>query len=167
MVKIAFGGSMGSGKDTAVNYLSFKFPQNTRLSFADAIYDILKFAQKKCGFNEIKDRKFLQFIGTEWGRDIDENVWINIVLNTHIPKNGFVSDVRFPNEFYALKNNGWICIKLLRDKQKDRIGTGDEKHSSETALDTIPDSDWDYIIDNNGTLEDLCSNLDNIIKMIK
>lgn len=163
ILKIAFGGVMGSGKDTCVDYLCTKYPEHTRISFAGALYDILSYAQEKCGFEKNKDRKFLQFIGTEWARNIDENVWINIVLGKDIKGVGLLSDIRFPNEFNALKNNGWICIKVTRDNiDKNRVGNGDNTHSSELRINDINDEHWDFIINNNSTLEDLYKRLDKI-----
>lgn len=162
-LKIAFGGNMGSGKDTCVDYLSSKYPEYTRLSFAGALYDILNYAQEKCGFKKTKDRKFLQFIGTEWARSIDENVWINIVLNKDIKGVGLLSDIRFPNEFKELKNNGWICIKIIRSNiDGNRAGTGNKIHSSELSINDIKDEDWDFIVENNSSLEDLYIKLDKI-----
>ena len=167
VLKIAFGGVMGSGKDTCVDYLCTKYPEHTRISFAGALYDILSYAQEKCGFEKNKDRKFLQFIGTEWARNIDENVWINIVLGKDIKGIGLLSDIRFPNEFNALKNNGWICIKVTRDNiDKNRVGNGDNTHSSELRINDIKDEEWDFIINNNSTLEDLYKRLDKIITKI-
>lgn len=161
--KIAFGGKMGVGKDFAVDYLIEKYSGN-KLAFAKPIYDILHFAQEVCGFEHEKDRKFLQFIGTEWARQKNSNIWIDKLHNSVIPtENCFVSDVRFPDEFYSLKENGWICIKILRDHQKNREGTGSTKHSSEAMIDVIADEDWDYIIENNGTQEELQEQLHKII----
>ena len=158
--KIAFGGKMGVGKDFAVDYLIEKYSGN-KLAFAKPIYDILHFAQEVCGFEQEKDRKFLQFIGTEWARQKNSNIWIDKLHNSVIPtENSFVSDVRFPDEFYSLKENGWICIKILRDHQKNREGTGSTKHSSEAMIDIIPDEDWDYILVNNGTKEDFREQID-------
>ena len=163
VLKIAFGGVMGSGKDTCVDYLCTKYPEHTRISFAGALYDILSYAQEKCGFEKNKARKFLQFIGTEWARNIDENVWINIVLGKDIKGVGLLSDIRFPNEFNALKNNDWICIKVTRDNiDKNRVGNGDNTHSSELSINDIKDEEWDFIINNNSTLEDLYKRLDKI-----
>jgi hypothetical protein len=166
-LKIAFGGIMGSGKDTCVDYLCTKYPEHTRISFAGALYDILSYAQEKCGFEKTKDRKFLQFIGTEWARSINENVWVDIVLDTDIKGIGLLSDIRFPNEFKALKNNGWICIKVIRDDTDkfERQGTGSHTHSSENSIQEIPTKDWDIIIHNNSTKEDLYKRLDDLLSL--
>ena len=165
-LKIAFGGKMGTGKDCAVHYLSKKY-NGVHLSFAKPLYDILYYAQKQCKFPKTKDRKFLQFIGTEWAKNINSNVWINLLIqNTPENTNVFVSDLRFPDELEALKNNGWICIKLLRTHNNFREGTGDGNHCSETLIETIPDNKWDFIINNNNNITNFYEQLDKIITII-
>ena len=84
-MKIAFGGKMGTGKDTCVNYLIKKYG-GVKISFSDSIYDILYYAQNVCGFKKEKDRKFLQWIGTEWAREKNPNIWIELTLKNY-PKN--------------------------------------------------------------------------------
>lgn len=163
MKKVAFGYKAGSGKDSCVEYLINKYG-GIKLGFADPVYDILHYAQKACNIKTHKDRGFLQYIGTEWGRKEDPDMWVKLLF-TKIPssKNCYISDVRFPNELKALKDNGWCCIKLNRNIQKTREGTGDLQHSSEIELDKISDYEWDFIIDNNGTLEELFCKLDDML----
>ena len=129
------------------------------------------YVQDLCGLEKEKDRQFLQLIGTEWGRKKDSDIWINLTLkdirNNNENKNFYCSDVRFLNEFKALKNDGWFCIKLIRNKvNKRRIGTGDQNHISENELDSLDDSNWDFIIDNNGDKENLFKQLDEIVKKL-
>jgi hypothetical protein len=155
MKRIAFGYKMRSGKDTAVEYLMNKYG-GVRVSFADPLYDILYYAQNVCGFEKAKDRKFLQFIGTEWAREKDNDVWINMALRKTNESLGnvYVSDVRFRNEFDAMKKNNFVLIKINRDSGQKN------SHSSETELDLVPDHEWDFIFDNNGTLEEFYSKID-------
>jgi len=164
-MKIAFGGKMGTGKDVATKYLSNKYG-GIVISFADPIYDILTYAQTVAGFPIEKDRKFLQFVGTEWGRSIDKNVWIKRVMKK-VPEdeNAFISDLRFDNEFQALKDNDWICVKLVRNVENEvRKGTGSVSHISENSLDNIQNENWDYIIENNGTLKEFYEKLEEIVQ---
>lgn len=168
-MKIAFGYKMGTGKDACVKYLLNNYG-GEKIYFAKPIYDILYYAQKLCGLNIEKDRKFLQFIGTNWGREKDPDMWVNLVLKD-LPnsENIYCSDVRFLNEFRNLKNKGWIMIKVNRNTEfihSNRIGTGKETHISEHELDTLPDSEWDFILDNNSTLENLYIKLDGIVRDI-
>jgi hypothetical protein len=165
-LRIAFGYKMGVGKDEAVSYLINRY-WGTQVVFAQPIYDILHFAQQRCGFAFEKDRKFLQFVGTEWAREKDKNIWIKLALeSTPEGGNAFISDLRFYNEMKILKENGWVCVKINRDCQESRKGTGNQEHSSETELDSVNDTEWDYIIENNGTLLEFYRNLDNLVIQI-
>jgi hypothetical protein len=164
-LKIAFGDQMGVGKDTCVEYLIEKYG-GVKVSFAEPLYDILNYAQKVCNYKSEKDRKFLQFVGTEWARSINENVWVELLLqkSRSIDDNMFVSDIRFINELTALKDDGWTCVKLNRCSVDDnRKGSGTTKHDSEKG---IVDERWDYVISNDDTLEELYRKLDDIVKMI-
>lgn len=161
-MKIAFGYKMGVGKDTAVSFLIKKYG-GKHISFASPIYDILNYAQERCGFKKEKDRHFLQYIGTEWARKKDKNVWINIAIESANKKNNFISDLRFKNEFTALKNDGWICVKIYRENiDVDRTGSGNGKHSSEIELDSVSDEEWDYVVYNNISLENFLKQIDEI-----
>ena len=163
-MKIAFGCKMGVGKDTAADYLISKYG-GQKHSFAKPLYDIMNYAQQVAGFDQVKDRQFLQYIGADWGRSKDPNVWINTAIrNTPEYSNVFLTDVRYPNELQALKENGWICVKIVRENiDKTRVGTGTQVHSSETALDGCPDEVWDYIIENNGTIEEFHEKLEDLV----
>ena len=166
-MRIAFGYKMGSGKDEAVSYLIRKYG-GTRISFATPIYDIMSYAQQRCGFQQDKDRKFLQYVGTEWGRCKEKNIWVRLAIEAIPPEDhfAFISDLRFPNEFEALKENGWNCVKLVRPHREDRKGTGSHVHASELALDVVPDDEWDHILNNDGTLEDFYQKLDSLVNTI-
>ena len=170
---IAFSGKMGSGKDEAAEYLKEKY-SGTKYSFAKPIYDILHYAQFICGFEYKKDRKLLQFIGTEWARNIDKDVWVKIaLLNIESAKesakesskeNFFITDLRHLNELKALKEHNWICIQIKRDAiDLDRAGTGNINHSSELELENISADHWDFVIENNGTLSEFHQKLDDIV----
>lgn len=165
-MKIAFAGEMGSGKDTAIDYIISKHG-GTKIAFAKPIYDILTFAQNITGLKKEKDRKFLQFVGTEWGRNKDSNIWIDILdRNTqHIYSNIYVSDLRYYNEYEYLKKNGWIIIKIFRDNydKNNYVGTGSINHDSEILVSKLNDSYWDEVVLNIGSIEDFYRQLDNKI----
>ena len=167
-LKISFCGKAGSGKDISVKYLIDKYG-GEKIYFSKPIYDILYYAQNVCGFKLEKDRKFLQWIGTEWGRNINPNIWVELAIKD-LPKEGnvYVSDVRFLNEFYTLKKKGFISIKIVRNNYNynNRVGTGDINHISENELDDLKDDEYDYIIYNDSELQMLFEKIDNIIKNI-
>jgi len=96
-------------------------------------------------------RAILQIIGTELVRKrIDPNFWINELIKKiqKLNTNFIITDARFPNESCLLPNITnfkTITIKINRN-------TGiTSNHPSETALDSY--DNFDYIIDNNDTLE--------------
>jgi hypothetical protein len=161
-MKIAFGYKLRSGKDTSVDYLIRKYG-GVKVSFSEPLYEILHYAQKVCNFPIEKDRWFLQNIGTEWARNKDEDVWLKLfnekikTLDSNI--NVYNSDIRFKNELENMKNQGFLCIKINRNIENNNSS----KHLSEIELDSVSDDSWDYVIDNNGSLEELYEKLDDII----
>lgn len=101
-------------------------------------------------------REFMQYYGSEIGRSIYENVWVD-ALERDIVKSlsgiAIIDDCRFPNEVAKIKEMGGWVIRLTRDPYKN----GDN-HNSEVDLD--PDvydwSNFDKVIDNeNMTIEQL------------
>jgi hypothetical protein len=157
-LKIAFGFKKGSGKDTAVDYLLNEYG-GSRVAFAQPLKEILEFAQLTCGFAVENDRKFLQYVGTEWARVKYPNVWVDIAMRDMGTGNRFVSDLRFPNELEACKKAGFMCVHVVRDVRDVR---DNDYHISETALDGV---EWDATIYNNGTFEELYTSLDTLVKV--
>jgi len=164
--KFAFGFQKRTGKTTSVDYLKSKYG-GVEISFAEPLYNILNYAQKICGFKEEKDRKFLQWIGTDWGREKEKSVWLRLAnekIRDNTSENMYVSDVRFKNEFHMLKKQGFKMIRLVRKQRESTNIESIEKHKSEIDLLDLPDNDWDYIIYNDGTMEELYTILDKIYK---
>ena len=94
------------------------------------------------------------------GRSYRDNLWIDNLferIHAHTSSNNteliFVTDVRYINEFEALKNNGFVTIRIKRSKIT-KI-----KHSSEIQQDQLLDSDFTYVISNNKSIEDLDSKI--------
>lgn len=93
-----------------------------------------------------------------------------VVDNGPIYPNWIVTDMRFPNELKAIKDRNGITIRVNRDlKIKERqIGASEfvanqvlnSLHPSETALDNAK---FDYVIDNNGTIEELVEKVREIL----
>ena len=168
-LRIAFGCQSRVGKSTAVKYLIENYG-GVEKSFASPLYDIMYYAQETCGFEKVKNREFLQTIGT-WARVQNPNVWINLQikgLKTINPEeNVYFSDVRFNNEFEALKNEGFIMVRIIQDGNCHDIGGGSLTHESEIELISKPLVDWNYIIKNNGSLDDFYLSLDALVRNIE
>lgn len=109
-------------------------------------------------------RQLLIDLGTGTGRVYKEDVWLdafdntcNVLCNKHTI---IVTDVRFRNEFNHLKYKNFYLIKLKRDSELRM------NHSTETDQDTIQPSEFDYIIHNNGSLDDLKVEVKKLVKNI-
>jgi hypothetical protein len=97
-------------------------------------------------------REFLQTLGTESTRDlIHPNFWVNGLFSDYntVESKWIITDLRFPNEALAIKNRDGLLIKVIRGANNST----EPLHYSETALDDY--SQWDHIINNNGTIEEL------------
>lgn len=113
-------------------------------------------------------RDMLQRLGTEALREnLHKEVWINAlfadfkcttiaqghdefdVLDVDVEPSWVITDLRFPNEFNAIKSRGGTTIRVTRPLQAT---TNAAFHSSETSLDSHT---FDFEILNDGTLEDL------------
>ena len=114
-------------------------------------------------------RELLQKLGTEAMRNgLHSDTWVNALMSEFIPysergseyeemaSKWIITDTRFPNEAQAIKKRGGVVIRINRDMDN---GT----HPSETALD---DYSFDYIIDNNGTMEDLISSVRYVCRVL-
>lgn len=123
---------------------------------------------KKDDFYEDKTpygRLLLQIYGTEIFRNrVDTDWWAKQVAKRY---NEFtsgvyiVTDVRFPNEIsvFGESEGEVISVRVNRNKTED---TFNEEHDSEKALDNFSNFDW--VVDNNGTLVDLEENAKELIK---
>lgn len=110
-------------------------------------------------------REVLQFVGTELFRNqMCADVWIQSVFQPQ--KYGandivIVADCRFPNEADAGRDNG-ILIRVER-----RNNLKDDSHDSETVLNDYPLGNYDYFIDNNGTVDELLYQVQDILRLEK
>lgn len=101
--------------------------------------------------------EMLQKVGTDAMRDnFDKDVWVKSAFNKMKDEKTvyLISDVRFPNEAERIKEEGGWLIRIEGDplNVRDNVKRS-QKHESETALDEY--KDFDIVITNDGTLEDL------------
>lgn len=103
-------------------------------------------------------RQALIDIGTEVGRSYSDKVWLEnfdhryeqILVKKNPPNIIVVTDVRFRNEFDHLKDKGFFQIRLYRETGMEPI-----QHISETGQSSIKDEEFNYVLFNNKSLEDL------------
>lgn len=90
-------------------------------------------------------RELLQKFGTAIRNEVCDDFWVKVCLK-NCTEDCIISDVRFESEAEGIRDIDGIIIRINRDS----AGAGN--HISEIALDNYC---FDYIIDNNGTEEDL------------
>ena len=128
-------------------------------------------------------RNFLQFVATDWAREIDPDIFVNKMRNrltlfdtmcpvlfsdSELHTSIFITDVRFPNEFNMLRENGFALVKINRDEAlRVAVGATTLDHDSEILLDPYPDEAFDYVINNNRTLKDFRSEIDKMLAYMK
>ncbi len=167
---IVFSGKQFSGKDTAAKILlkNELFHSFKRIGIADAI----KFMYAKNNHldieeiekNKSKYRQDLIDLGN-WGRSQDNDYWLKTILN--YDGNVIVTDIRVKHELNVFKNNGAFTVRVeaSRDIRAKRGIITSSDDNTETDLDNI--TDWDYILFNNGSLDDLKENTDKLILEIR
>jgi hypothetical protein len=128
-------------------------------------------------------RYALQLLGTEWGRHCFPDTWAAAALRTakvvieyglhYDCRTGLSStprpmgysfvaipDVRFINEMKAVRAAGGKVIRVVRRIE----GTiRNATHRSETELFDLPDSEFDYVIENNSSTSALALKTDRMI----
>lgn len=143
---IGFVGFIGSGKDTAADYL-VNFHEFRRDSFANTLKDAVSAVfgwdrvllegrtkqardwreQKDVWWSErlgrdITPRWVLQYWGTEVCRQgFHDDIWIASLENKmrRTTDNIVISDVRFPNEIKAIHNAGGTVIRVKRGEDPE------------------------------------------------
>lgn len=173
-------GKAGSGKDTIADYLSKKY-NFKKIALADPIkrlvkdvfvlddktvYDRVAREQSLPQWKEWSVRKLLQYIGTElFRRNIDDSIWVKSLwfrVSEDANSDYAVPDIRFPNELnYLLKACPYFySIKIKRNGCEGNIGL--KGHESEAY-----DLDADFVLENNGSFEELYEKIDVILGEIK
>lgn len=106
-------------------------------------------------------RRFLQRLGTDGVRKhIDQDWWVKAGIQAGLDKSlsrgrnrqkaesrVVFTDVRYPNEADAIRDQGGYIVKVVRDGDNPAVG-----HISESSMTTV---EPDYVLDNNGSIDDL------------
>jgi len=200
---IGICGFIGSGKDTAANYL-VGWHGFRRDSFAGALKDAVAAVfgwdrellegstlesrawretvdpwwAERLQMTHLTPRWVLQYWGTEVCRQgFHDDIWIAALENRLRQRTGHtvISDVRFPNEITAIRNQGGRIIWVQRGAlpewydlaAESNHGTFNhmktaypEVHASETSW---VGTKFDAEVDNNGSVEQLYEQLKNLV----
>jgi hypothetical protein len=126
-------------------------------------------------------REALQLMGTEAGRNVfHKDIWVISLLNRAKGKDVVVTDVRFKNEIEYIQNNGGIVVRIQRGKEPKwydvamlanqgypaALRTMNELNIHQSERDWIG-CEFNYTIDNNGTLQDLGNKVEEMLQSIK
>lgn len=135
----------------------------------------------------VSPRVALQTLGTEWGRRLYKDVWIDaafarlhkffsesphrtvvettetsVSLSPRSIKHAVITDCRFLNEVRGSKRNGAKVVKLTRG-----LAQSSDVHASEAEFRTIPNSEFDYVLDNaNCTLAELGVEIEKMLQAV-
>lgn len=170
MVILLISGKQGSGKSTLAQRLENHIMGDQlspsmfqKLRFAQPLYEMhdeIRKILKQYNYGNYdyskKDGPLLQMLGTEWGRKIDDNIWVQLLTNRLIDleENTIVSveDCRFENEFDAFNSYPKVlrvrleCDRYLR-KQRCSMWRENDNHPSETGLDNyVEQNKFDLVI---------------------
>lgn len=197
-------GFIGSGKDTIADYL-VNFHEFRRESFANTLKDAVssvfgwdrtmlegrtKAAREwreqvdpwwaeRLDMPTLTPRWVLQYWGTEvCRRGFHDDIWIASLENKlrHSKDHVVISDCRFPNEIFSIRNAGGQIVWVRRGELPDWYDTAIEAnkghnwaiqdlkiqkiHASETAW---VGTDFDRVIENDGTIDELYKQVADLI----
>lgn len=172
-LRIALAGQLRSGKDTVADLIQEQ-QEFTVLRFADGITEIIEKYFPEA--NRIgKPRQHYQVIGQSL-RQLDQGVWIKHLhkqvqqLSQH--ENLLITDVRQVNESIYCKSNGFTLIKVIADEEvraqraiaaSDVFDPAAFLHETEITVNSLS---ADYVIENNGSLDELAESVSKILKEI-
>jgi hypothetical protein len=179
MHKLAISGKMRAGKNTVASIIveKMQYPTNQVkiVGLADPMKHMVKtmFPEASTDYlfgpselraqpispqyldangNVLTHRQALLDLGA-FGRKYNKDIWLNcLVEDAKTAKDislYIVPDVRFVNEFNYLKQAGFTMIRVRRD------GGATANDISETEQDAISDSEFDFVIENNASLNDI------------
>ncbi len=175
---IGIVGLIGSGKDTAEEYISEKYGYKS-ISMGDVLREIA--ASEGCGMDRdslqnLRVKKGRTFLAEEVAQRISDSGWGRVII----------SGIRMPEDYEIPRKRFGGCIKLIhveasRKKRFERLakrGTErdpksiDEFRRNEKREKEIYDfgktfSHADYVLDNNGSMEDLKRRADKIMAEIE
>lgn len=92
-------------------------------------------------------RQYLQRFGTLMRDNFGADFWVNqLFMDYDKSSRWIIPDLRYKNEFEAIKQRGGVCIRV------DRPGLPEDPHQSEQEWRGF---EFDWVIDNSGSLDDL------------
>ena len=169
-------GKANSGKDTTCelinNFIRLRELKSINLQFSSYIKMYASNISGWDGSEDSKPRTLLQQLGTDIIRkNIDNDFFINrIIGDIKVYSYYFdvitISDARFPEELDSISNNfeNVIKINIVRPNFENNLDNTERKDKTEVALDNY--NNYDYVLVNDGTIEDLNIKIENMISEV-
>jgi len=171
---ILISGKAGVGKSISASllhkYLEERHGINREIfNFAKAVKETAKFLGWN-GEKDTKGRRFLQHLG-QTAREYNKDIWVEKTIYGEIEKYYtypldvvLIDDWRFPNEAEFISRSPLYEVVKLRIESPGREilkGTPEYNEESEISLPKAVESPeyYDYILFNEGTIEDLSEKL--------
>ena len=171
---ILIAGKARSGKSTIANFMIENLKKQGKKPCELQIGQYIKYYATRYfgwdGKEETKPRSLLQELGTEVIRNkIDPDFHIDRLIQdievlSYFYDTFIVSDVRMPVEIEKPKKKFDNVVTLKMVRESDELNNEQQKHVTEIALDSY--DEFDYIVDNNKTLEDLEIKAKDILERI-
>ena len=169
-------GKARHGKDTTADMIKNYYEESNKkvitLQYSSYIKEYAKKISNWDGREETKPRELLQQLGTEViRRNIDSLFFVDAIIKDIKVYSYFfdviiVSDIRTPEEIDYPKNTfeNSYSINVRRTNFEDGLTEEQRKHYTEIALDNY--DKFDYIIMNDGSMEDLKNKVEKILEGI-
>lgn len=166
-------GKANSGKDTTCelinNYIKLKGLNSINLQFSSYIKMYAKVISGWDGQEDTKPRSLLQKLGTSIIREkIDNEFFIKRIIGDIKVYSYYcdaitISDARLPEEIDSIYNEfeNVIRINIERPNFNNNLNEIEKKHRTEVALDGY--NSYDYILINDGSIEDLNEKVKKIV----
>lgn len=172
---IGISGRAGAGKDEAAKYLAHKYGLYHE-AFANVLKTVVAamagepvsyyhepaMKDSFCAALGMTRRKALQTLGSEAVKPhFGEDFWVRRLLadwDTSGRPPAVISDVRFDVEARGIRQRGGVIIRIERAGQL--LGGEAAQHSSEAG---VSPHLVDFVIQNNGSLQDLHTALDELM----
>ncbi|MBU6389792.1 hypothetical protein KGQ71_04755, partial [Patescibacteria group bacterium] len=157
---IGLSGKPRSGKDTVAKMLKEQFPDIQLVTIGNAVkeeYDSLHGTNTLHSEEEkLRHREGINVLGSE-RRAEDLDYWVKRTIHTHQPPM-LITDVRWPHEADVVHKAKGFLIRIEADRETLHSRMGEDFHGHlnkdyESLLDDY--KKWDFVIENNGTLDDL------------
>lgn len=192
---VIVSGKLGSGKDTLADFLidecRYQKISFMRLVFASYFkaclmhvfqlenhwfYDRDKKESKIPGFEVSPREMMIKF--SDFVRSCKPTLFVDVIktkIDELIFEDGLltgkdedlelilITDARMQKEFEMLSQFDPISILV---KRNTGILSVADNHESETFIDSIPEDKWSFVVENNGSLEDLSRSAEEIINHI-